>query len=72
MRRTYWSFTMGDMVKNSTVVPCTYYCIHLFASPSKLDALVRLSLHGGGKVSLTFISSATSWDFEDTLLALLL
>lgn len=51
---------MGDMVK------ILHYFIHLFASTSKLDVLVRLSLHGGGEVSLTFISSATSRDSENT------
>lgn len=78
MRRTYTSFTVGGdgkelgkelftAVKNSTVVLYIYYCIHIFASPSKLDALVRSSLHGGEKVSLIFISSATSRDYEDML-----
>jgi len=50
MRRTYPSFTMRDAVKNSPVVLCTYDCIHLFASLSKLDALVRLSSWWGEHV----------------------
>lgn len=56
LRRTCPSPTVGDAVKNSTVVLRAYCCILLFASPYKLHVLVALSFCDGVKCrSLLFL-----------------